>query len=47
MVVMKLGLYAAALTFLGVTWASWSVGYAPELALVRGLLGFMAMTTVG
>ena len=47
MVVMKFGLYAAALTFMGVTWVSWSVGYTPELALVRGLLAFMAMTAVG
>jgi len=47
MVVMKIGLYAGALAFVGVTWASWSVGYAPELALVRGLFGFMAMSAVG
>ena len=47
MIVMKIGLYAGSLAFVGVTWSSWSVGYAPELALVRGLLGFIAMTAVG
>jgi hypothetical protein len=44
MAVMQLGLTAAAIAFLFVSWASWSAGYGPEIAVVRGLVSFMAVS---
>ncbi len=47
MPVLTLGLAAAGIAFLYVSWASWSAGYPPEVALLRGLVGFMATALVG
>lgn len=47
MPMLTLGLTAAGLAFLYVSWASWSAGYPPEVALLRGLVGFMAAALVG
>ena len=47
MPLMMLGLAGAGVAFLYVSWASWSAGYPPEVALLRGLLGFMATALVG
>ena len=43
---LKLGLMLGGIAFLWVSWASWSAGYPPEIAAVRGLIGFMAICTV-
>lgn len=45
--VLRLGLIVAAFAFVYVTWASWSAGYYPEIAMFRGLLAFMAVSFVG
>jgi hypothetical protein len=34
-------------TFLYVAWGSWVGGYPPEVALLRGVVGFMAMSLLG
>lgn len=47
MAVLKLGLVLAGLAFAWVSWASWSAGYTPEIALLRGLLAFCAASVVG
>lgn len=47
MPMLTLGLTAAGAAFLYVSWASWSAGYPPEVALLRGLVGFMATALVG
>ena len=47
MPVLTLGLAGAGIAFLYVSWASWSAGYPPEVALLRGLVGFMATALVG
>ena len=47
MPVLTLGLVGAGLAFLYVSWASWSAGYPPEVALLRGFVGFMATALVG
>lgn len=44
MPVLRFGLLLAALGFLYVSWASWSAGYWPEVALLRGLVAFMAVS---
>ncbi len=46
MPVFRFGLSLAALGFLYVSWASWSAGYWPEVALLRGLVAFMAVSLV-
>ncbi len=46
MAVMHLGLVVSALGFLYVGWASWSAGYTPEVAAVRALVAFMALSFV-
>jgi len=46
MVVMRLGLTVAALGFLIATIGSMRAGYPAEIALVRGLLSFMALSFV-
>ena len=45
--VLQLGLVFAGAAFLYVGWASWDAGYGPEVAIVRGLVGFMAVSFVG
>lgn len=44
MPVFRFGLSLAAFGFLYVSWASWSAGYWPEVALLRGLIAFMAVS---
>jgi len=46
MVIMRLGLTVAALGFLIATIGSMRAGYPAEMALVRGLLSFMALSFV-
>lgn len=46
MVILRLGLIVGSLAFLYVGWASWSAGYPPEVASVRGVVAFMAVTIV-
>jgi hypothetical protein len=45
-VVLRAGLVLGGLGFLFVTWASWSAGYAVEVALARGALAFMAASVL-
>ena len=47
MAILHLGLALGAAAFLYVGWASWNAGYGPEIAVVRGLIAFMAVTFVG
>ncbi len=44
---MQLGLVCAGMAFLYLGWASWDAGYAPEVAIVRGFVGFMAVSLLG
>lgn len=44
MVVLKLGLYLAAAAWAWVSWASWSAGYPQEVALLRGMVAFGAVS---
>ena len=46
MVVLRLGLIVGALAFLWVGYASWRAGYPPEVAVVRGVIGFGAVAIV-
>lgn len=45
--IFRAGLLLAAITGVGVTWAAWSAGDLVEIALVRGLLGMMAVAFLG
>jgi hypothetical protein len=45
--ILRLALMVAALACLYVGWSSWSAGYYPEIALLRGLLAFIAVSFVG
>jgi hypothetical protein len=45
--IFRAGLLLAAITGIGVTWAAWSAGDLVEIALVRGLLGMMAVAFLG
>ena len=47
MVWLRLSLMVGGVAALYVGIASWSAGYPAELAIVRGVLGFMAVTFVG
>ena len=47
MFVLRLGLMLAGVAFLYAGWASWSAGYGPEIAVVRGLVAFIAVSLVG
>ncbi len=47
MVILRVGLVVGALAFLYVAWASWSAGYPPEVASVRGIVAFIAVVIVG
>lgn len=46
MLLLRLGLYAAAIGALYATWASSQAGYPLEVALLRGLLAFMAISAI-
>lgn len=46
MAVLQLGLILGGIAFAGVSWASWTAGYGPEVAVVRGLVAFMAASLV-
>ncbi len=47
MPVLQLGLAVAGVAFVYVSWASWAAGYGPDVAVLRGLIGFMAVSLVG
>ena len=47
MPVLQLALAFAGVAFLYVSWASWAAGYGPDVAVVRGLIAFMAVSLVG
>ncbi|MSP21506.1 MAG: hypothetical protein EXR66_00515 [Dehalococcoidia bacterium] len=47
MPMLALALVTGTGAFVYVTWTSWAGGYPPELALVRGVGGFMAMSLLG
>lgn len=47
MPMLLLALLTGAMTFLYVSWASWVGGFPPEIALFRGVLGFMAISVLG
>ena len=44
MLVLQLGLYLAAAAWAWIAWASWSAGYPPEVALLRGMVAFGAVS---
>ncbi len=46
MLILRAGLYLAVLVALYVTWASRGAGYPIEVAALRGLIAFMAVTFV-
>ena len=46
MAILQLGLIVGALCFLYVVWASWSAGYPPEVASLRGVVAFGAVAIV-
>jgi len=46
MLMMRVGLLAATVAFAFTTWASWSSGFPPEVAFLRGGLAFMAVSFV-
>lgn len=46
MAILQLGLVVGALCFLYVVWASWSAGYPPEVATLRGVVAFGAVAIV-
>jgi hypothetical protein len=46
MPVLGLGLTVSGLGFLAVSWESWSAGFPVEVALLRGLIAFMAINFV-
>ena len=45
--VFRAGLLLSAVTAVGVTWAAWAGGDLVEIALVRGLLGMIAVAFLG
>jgi hypothetical protein len=47
MPVLRLGLMLAVLGCVYVAFASWSAGYPPEVALLRGIVAFMAFGFLG
>lgn len=47
MPMLSLALFSGAGAFLYVAWGSWVGGYPPELALLRGVVGFVAMSLFG
>ena len=47
MPVLQLGLAFAGVAFLYVSWASWEAGYGPDVAVLRGLIAFMAVSLIG
>lgn len=47
MPMLTLALFSGAGAFLYVAWGSWVGGYPPELALARGVVGFMAVSLLG
>lgn len=47
MAMLTLALFLGACAFLYVSWASWVGGFPPEVAVVRGVLGFMAVAVLG
>jgi hypothetical protein len=47
MPMLTLALFSGAGAFVYVAWGSWVGGYPPELALLRGVGGFMAMSFLG
>lgn len=47
MPMLKLALITGACASLCVSWASWSAGYPPEIAITRGVIGFMAISLLG
>ncbi len=46
MPILGLGLAVSGIAFLGVAWLSWSAGFPAEVALLRGLIAFMAINFV-
>lgn len=44
MLVLKIGLYFAAAAWCWVSWSSWSAGYPAEVALLRGMVAFGAVS---
>lgn len=46
MLILRVGLYVSVIAALYVAWASSGAGYAIEVAMLRGLLAFMAVTFV-
>lgn len=46
MVILRVGLYLAVIAGLYVAWASAHAGYPPEVAVTRGVIGFMAAAFV-
>ncbi len=47
MLVFKLALLAGACACVAVAGASWNAGYPPEVALTRGVVGFVGMCALG
>ena len=47
MLVLRIGLALGAAAFLGVALLSWHEGFAPDVALLRGLAGFVAIAVLG
>ncbi len=47
MPMLKLALITGACASLYVSWASWSAGYPPEIAIARGVVGFTAISFLG
>ena len=47
MPMLKLALIGGACACAYVSWASWSAGYPPEIALTRGVVAFMAVSLLG
>jgi hypothetical protein len=47
MPMLTLALFSGAGAFVYVAWGSWVGGYPPELALARGVVGFMGMSLLG
>jgi hypothetical protein len=47
MPMLTLALFSGAGAFVYVAWGSWLGGYPPELALARGVVGFMAVALLG
>ena len=47
MLVLRIGLALGAAAFLGVALLSWLEGFTPDIALLRGLAGFVAIAVLG